>query len=387
MKNNIDYTKKCIQYNKLDVEKYLKDLKLVGSLSGLFSDSDTPLLHYRVTENLYCADFDAENLARADVSADAKLKTHGIGIKTFTEGNKKTLQKIAEFNSQQILYSNLNGIEKIKKIAELRNKRLEFTKNAYGLNDLIYHCIVRNREGFFLYEEKMNFINIDKIKLINESQHTYIFKDDKEEYKFDASKSTLYKRFITETYFAYIKVDILTDPIDALRKISISNEDVIIDFSESVIIPLYSYNKNGEKVIFPKSGLNQWNAGGRARDHDEVYIPFNSSLREMYEGFFPPRDTPFEVVLPNGQKMTMKLCQENCKALMSNPNKALGKWLLRDVLKVPYGKIISYDDLLEIGIDSVSFKKVEDKKYFLDFKNVGEFEKFINKEYLNDVDN
>lgn len=83
----------------------------------------------------------------------------------------------------------------------------------------------------------------------------------------------------------------------------------------------------------------------------------------------------------------MKLCQENCKALMSNPNKALGKWLLRDVLKVPYGKTISYDDLLEIGIDSVSFKKVEDKKYFLDFKNVGEFEKFINKEYLNDVDN
>ena len=137
-----------------------------------------------------------------------------------------------------------------------------------------------------MYEEKMNFINIDKIKLINESQHTYIFKDDKEEYKFDASKSTLYKRFITETYFAYIKVDILTDPIDALRKISISNEDVIIDFSESIIIPLYSYNKNGEKVIFPKSGLNQWNAGGRARDHDEVYIPFNSSLREMYEGFF-----------------------------------------------------------------------------------------------------
>lgn len=116
MKNNIDYTKKCIQYNKVDVEKYLKDLKLVGSLSGLFSDSDTPLLHYRVTENLYCADFDAENLARADVSADAKLKTHGIGIKTFTEGNKKTLQKIAEFNSQQILYSNLNGIEKIKKL-------------------------------------------------------------------------------------------------------------------------------------------------------------------------------------------------------------------------------------------------------------------------------
>lgn len=377
--NNIDFTKKSIPYNQFDVEKYLNDLKLVGSLSMLFSDSNIPLLHYRATENLYCADFNATNLARADVSADAKLNYYGVGIKTFTEGNRKTLQKVAEFNSQQSLYTNLNGIEKIKKIAELRNKRLEFTKTAYGLKDLIYHCIVRNKDGFFLFEETMNFIDIDNIKLITESSHTYIFTDGIEEYKFDSSKSTLYKRFITETYFAYIKVDILTDPIETLRKISISNEDVIIDFSQSIVIPLYS-KKNGEKYIFEKSGLNQWNAEGRARDYDEIYIPFNSILREKYEGFFPPRDTPFEVILPNGKTMSMKLCQDNCKALMSNPNKELGKWLLRDVLKIQYGKIITYNDLLEIGIDSVSFKKIDDKKYSLDFRNVGEFEKFFNKE-------
>ena len=382
---NVDFTKKCIQYNKLEVEKYLKDLKIVGSLSGLFSDSDIPLLHYRATENLYCVDFDATNLARADVSADAKLKAHGIGIKTFTEGNKKTLQKVAEFNSQQSLYNDLTGIDKVKKVAELRNKRLEFTKVAYGLSDLIYHCIVRNKDGFFLFEEKMNSIDINNIRMINQSQHSYIFTDGIEEYKFDSSKSTLYKRFVTDTYFAYIKVDILTEPIEALRSISIANEDVILDFSQSVIIPLYSM-RNGEKTIFSKSGLNQWNAGGRARDFDEVYIPFNSTLREMYEGFFPARDIPFEVILPNGDTMSMKLCQENCKALMSNPNKALGKWLLRDVLKVPYGQVITYNDLLEIGIDSVSFKKIEDKKYLLDFKNVGEFEKFINKEYMSDID-
>ncbi len=382
---NVDFTKRCIPYNKLEVDKYLKDLKLVGSLSGLFSESEIALLHYRATENLYCADFNAINLARADVSADAKLKSHGVGIKTFTEGNKKTLQKVAEFNSQQALYSNLHGIEKVKKVAELRNKRLEFTKTAYGLNDLIYHCIVRNKDGFFLFEEIMHFIDIDNISLTNETEHTYLFTDGIEDYKFDASKSTLYKRFVTDTYFAYIKVDILTDPIEALRKITVSNEDVVIDFSQSVIIPLYSM-KAGKKTIFSKSGLNQWNAGGRKRDFDEVYIPFNSTLREMYEGFFPKRDTPFEVILPNGETMSMKLCQENCKALMSNPNKALGKWLLRDVLKIPYGQIITYENLLEIGIDSVSFQKIEDKKYLLDFKNVGEFEKFINKEYMSDFD-
>ena len=82
----------------------------------------------------------------------------------------------------------------------------------------------------------------------------------------------------------------------------------------------------------------------------------------------------------------MKLCQENCKALMSNPNKALGKWLLRDVLKIPCGQIITYQNLLEIGIDSVSFKKVGNNKYMLNFENVGEFEKFLNKEYMRDFE-
>lgn len=382
---NIDFTKKCISYNNLEVEKYLKDLRMVGSLSGLFSDSEIPLLHYRATENLYCLDFDATNLARADVSADAKLNKHGIGIKTFTEGNKKTLQKVAEFNSQQSLYNSLDGIAKVKKVAELRNKRLEFTKSAYALTDLIYHCIVRNKDGFFLFEEVMHEIDIVNIKLISESSHTYLFSDGIEEYKFDASKSTLYKRFITETYFAYIQVDILSEPIDALRKISISDKDVIIDFSQSVIIPLYSL-KNGAKVIFSKSGLNQWNAGGRVRDLNEVYIPFNSTLREMYEGFFPQRDTPFEVILPDGKLMSMKLCQENCKALMSNPNKDLGQWLLRDVLKISEGQVITYDNLLEIGIDSVSFQKIGDRKYKLDFKNIGEFEAFLGKDYMSDID-
>lgn len=378
---NIDFNKKCIQYNQLEVEKYLKDLKLVGSLSGLFSDSDIPLLHYRATENLYCADFNATNLARADVSADAKLNNHGVGIKTFTEGNQKTFQKVAEFNRQQSLYADLNGIDKVKKVAELRNKRLEFTKTAYGLKDLIYHCIVRNKNGFFLFEEMMNFIDINNIKLKdNINPHTCVFTDGREEHKFDSSKSTLYKRFVTKTYFAYVKVDILTEPIEILRKILISREEdeALSDFSQNLVVPLYS-TKFGKKFIFEKSGLNQWNAGGRARNYDEVYIPFNSILREMYEGFFPPRDTPFEVVLPSGTTMTMKICQENSKALMSNPNKDLGKWLLRDVLKIPYGQLITYEDLLEIGIDSVSFKKINDKKYLLDFKNVGEFERFMNK--------
>ena len=86
--------KSRINYNKQELDNYLKDLQVVGALSYLFSDNDIPLFHYRVTENLYCMMFGAENLSRSDVSVDAKLRTYGIGIKTFVEGNKKTFQLI-----------------------------------------------------------------------------------------------------------------------------------------------------------------------------------------------------------------------------------------------------------------------------------------------------
>jgi len=393
MKNNVNFNAKRINYNQLEVENYLKDLRLVGSLSGLFSDSEVPLLHYRATENLYCAGFGAENLARSDVSADAKLKTKGIGIKTFIEASN--LQKVAEFNSQQELYKDLVSLEKIKKVAELRNNRLRFTIDAYGLNELAYHCIIRNKEGFYLFEEKMNFIDVDNIKLQNEKSHMYFFTDGVEEYKFDASKSTLYKRFVTNEYFAFVAVDILTNPLEALRKISLDKDEEVITFPETIIVPLYSTDRAGQKIIYPKSGLNQWNAEPRLntktgksspRNLGEVYIPFNSVLREVYENFFPPQDTPFDVELPNGNHMSMKICQQGGKALMSNPNKDLGEWLFNDVLKLPLGKIVTYDMLLEIGIDAISFQKLGESKYKIGFRSVGEFEEFMKEKTLPDYE-
>ena len=62
---------------------YQKMLGILGSLTNLFSESEVPYLNYRITENLFCRSFNAKNLARADVSADASLNNMGIGIKTF----------------------------------------------------------------------------------------------------------------------------------------------------------------------------------------------------------------------------------------------------------------------------------------------------------------
>ena len=360
-----------INYNKQELDNYLNDLQVVGSLSSLFSDSDIPLLHYRVPENLYCSLFGAENLARADVSADAKLRTYGIGIKTFVEGNKRTFQKIAEFNSQVELYKDLEPINKVKKIAELR---ITFTKDVHNINNMIYHCIVRNHNGFFLFEEDMFLINVDKIVLDEVNKHIYKFHDDLAEYQFNESKSTLYKRFVTEDYFASIPVSILENPMEALRKLNLSGE--VAEITEILMLPLYTYDRSTKrKIVAEKSGLNQWNASGRRRDPDEVYIPYPAEIRSINENFFPDRNTSFDVKLPNGKTLSMKVCQDGGKALMSNPNKDLGKWLLREILKIEEGVLVTYEMLLEIGIDAIIFEKTNNK-YKLNFVKVGKFEEY-----------
>ena len=119
-----------------------------------------------------------------------------------------------------------------------------------------------------------------------------------------------------------------------------------------------------------KSGLNQWNAGGRARSYDEIYIPYPKEYRDISVGFFPARDTPFDLELPNGETISAKVCQDDGKAIMSNPNRDLGNWLLRDVLKLEPGEIVTLDMLDNLGINAVMFTKHADGKYSIDFTNV-----------------
>lgn len=357
-----------IKYEKGVLNKYLEDLQVVGAISSLFSDSSTPMLYYRATENLFCNATGATNLARSDVPADAKLGDIGIGIKTFLEQNKKTYQKIEEFNNQHSLYGDLEPMAKILKIAELRNKRLSFTMNTYGIKQMIFHCIVRNSTGFHFFEEPMDFIDIDKIKIQKINKNTIDFTDEKHNYKFNITKSTLYKQFITNEYFADIKVVIAENPLSLIQKPDIDSVVTITD-KEIAIMPLYSTKKDGEKYIPEHSGLNQWNAAGRKRDVSEVYIPFPAKLREKYADFFPPREQCFDVKLPSGKFISMKVCQDSGKALMSNPNKDLGQWLLRDILLLQEQELATYDKLLELGIDSVVFEKNKDF-YNLDFRYI-----------------
>jgi len=356
-------------------DKYKEYLQIIGSLSNLFSSSDTPYLYYRIAEKMFCKAFEADDLSRGDVSYDAKKGLLGIGLKTFLRANNKSIQKIAEFNKDRDSYNELNDRDKIYKISELRNARLDFTNSLYGIEKSIYHCIIRDKGKFFIFEENTEKINIEAISNIKSTKSSIFFNDGSYEYCFSLSKSTLMKRFLTNSFVDSFDVDILNDPLDALYSLinEGSNNMTSSRIKETVYLPLYgSHGK-----VYEGSGLNQWNAKGRQRDPNEVYIPIPMKFHIHKPDFFPSKDTIFTLRLPNGEKLNVKVCQENGKALMSNPNKALGKWILRDLFKLEEGELVTNDTLLLYGIDSVRIDKIDDLEYEINFARTDSYERFM----------
>lgn len=372
-----------LEHQSEEQRKYYSQLlKAIASISRLFSEAPEPYIAYRATENLFCKAFDAENLSRSDASADASKDKVGIGLKTFTNKNGRTMQKVAEFNSDHILFNSLEPKEKIIKIAELRNKRLETTKRIFELDELIYHCVVRNAGNIQVFETPMPYIQIDAIKDVQVSKtgSSITFSDPSGEYSFNVSKSTLYKRFVTENVLLKIPASILEDPFSEIEKL-ISESGLIfsdVRVQPHVFLPLYS-TKGGVKHVQEKSGLNQWNASGRPRDPNEIYIPIPKWIHKKFPNFFPGREVPFELMLPNRDTLSAKLCQDGSKALMSNPNANLGKWLLRDVLNLTERELLTYEKLQTIGLDSVVIYKVDNEHYDIDFTRIGSYEQFADE--------
>ena len=396
-----------------DRENYKNMLRIVGKLSRLFSTAQEPYLYYRAHENIFAKYFDVDNNARSDDSADAYNSTTGVGIGLKTWVGQDN-QKVAEFGRLRPQYEHLEGMELIQRIAEYRNTRIRTTMNSHGLQEMLYHIVKRVPGAMRIYEAAFDYINTENIVLDENrgnANSTY-FTDGNHTYHFSRSKNTLYMIFDDMELMDEFEVEIADDPYELLESVLGTPEDAREAFIERVTqyqqlcLRLYATDRDGRKYVPERSGLNQWNAGGRARNQDELYIAYLKEDRERDMTFFPPRDTTFTLVLPDGTEMDAKVCQRAYrklsqdeydalseeekqiedekslvgKSVMSNPNKALGKWLLRDVLQIEPNTVVTYDMLRVYNIDSVMFTKVSERRYTVDFCELGTYERFYGLE-------
>ena len=373
-------------FAELDIEnkgQYIQLLTAVAKLSGLFSESSIPFVNYRVAENIFCKSFSADNLSRSDTAFDASYKSIGIGLKTFTCPTNASTEKVAEFNSLSRELGTFNGKGLALKLAEYRNERIDLANRLYNIQNSLYHIVARKDNELILFETDYEKIDINNINSVKTSSASLQFEDGKNLYRFNYSKSTLFRKFYIPEKAYRVPIDIIEDPYNLLLELFENKNlkpatDKLIRGVNYVVLPLYGINKK-QKFVFEKSGLNQWNAAGRARDFGEVYIPIPIEIHRQFPDFFPDKDVDFNLKIPTNEIFSAKVCQQNSKALMTNPNKALSDWLLRKIFKLEEGEIATIEQMNELGFDSVIIEKISDSNFRIDIMPTNSYERFINQ--------
>ncbi len=405
-----------------DFRTYSRYLGAVGALSDLFSDNDTPLINSRTAERLFVYLSGARDLARKDNSFDAALGSRGVGVKTFTcvSRNSTSMQKIAEFSNlhDRESFRGLSARDLVQQVSVLRNHRLQSNAQQYGiaLETSFYHCLVRIPDGILIHETRMLPINLSSIKPLGstgkpldrwpnkiDSSAAIHFTDGHKHYSFHLGKSVLSMRFnMSEDWTSdLIRVKLIPQVFEFLLRVVPAPGRLKSDSSglliqrpsaiprpeapESIVLPLYSPKS---REIAPRSGLNQWLANGskRRRSFGELYVPLPRMVHSIAPGFLPPANTSFRASLSNGMLISVKVCQQGGKALMSNPNSDLGRWIATAIdgsqaeaeLRFRKRHGYSYRDLVGMGSDCLVISKTSDSEiYTIEFGPVGGFEDFV----------
>jgi len=413
-----------------DGSLYQELLQSVAAMTLLFSDGPQAYIDYRFVEKLFVLATKGKDISRSDKVFDAivgKPQNIGVGVKTFMiPGNAQTsLEKVQEFTrfSGSGAFDNLGKAEIAYKAAEYRNNTVLADSQEYGIDisNSIYHCLVRSGGAGVIHEEPYPLINLEKIHPIDVQGRTLDnfpdgnkgirFSDGTNIYSYSKSKSVLMKKFDLTLYKTLPPIPLTIDP-DIWKKISGSvveqslvealivsetqmpvTEDPtkLIPGVDFVVLPLYS-TRGATKTVEVASGINQWNAGGRLRKYGEAYIPIPAIIHRLAPGFFPEREAPFDLVLPNSKDpVSAKVCQQGSKALMSNPNDRLCRWLYKvidtkfsdyDFDRSPNREPFTYDDLQRVGRDSIIVIKDRTSshtKYEIRFAELGSYEDFTDQ--------
>ena len=408
---------------------YKNAMEKISLLTPLFSDGETAYIPYRFVERLFAKCANATNIAQSNAVFDTRLASgSGVGVKTFvmnTSANSK-FEKVQEF-TKRAGRTKLNSLPKkqiMEQVSIYRNASIISDSYEYeiDLTSSIYHCFIRKPGKGLVLEEKYELIDFDSLSpcdksgndlsKFDESSRDFFFTDHKNVYSYSKSKSVLMKRFqlvpenckiefelpmdpeIWSLYYSGISTSmgLVSNPLDLIgQDEEIEDVDVKLHFAtpgkDFVVLPLYA-TRYKIRTVSSRSGINQWNARGRARKFGEAYIPIPKAVRKSFPDFFPSRFTKFDLNIPGSQNpISVQICQDDGKALMSDPNIDLCGWVykvidpnfvLSDLGTYIERKPFTYEDLLKVGKDCVIVSKDSNSlQYEISFGPIGGYEDFL----------
>lgn len=161
------------------------------------------------------------------------------------------------------------------------------------------------------------------------------------------------------------------------------------DIEEWIIITKHSFPPGGEEesgehggqsmdlTLLSSRGDGTYNAGGglnwgqptegrNTRDPNEAYIPVPAEGGRS--GFFPGRGEHFTVLTDDGYTLIMVRAQAGGKGLETPQKNALLGEYLRRRIGVEDGAFITRADLEAYGRTDVTFTKIDEETYLMDFR-------------------
>ena len=147
----------------------------------------------------------------------------------------------------------------------------------------------------------------------------------------------------------------------SLEQITLLNRETSPEL-ESVRLPLVM--RNGE--VHRSSGLN-WAFRGNnlTRNKDEAYIPVPAPVQRMK--FFPERTVEFTILTDDDYSFIGRVAQDNGKAIHSRPRNSIMGAYFRRRMSLPSQSFVETSDLDNYGRRDVTFYKLDDETYYMDF--------------------
>lgn len=422
------------KYSEIERNNYESYLKMYGTLSAMFnqksSETGAPYLDSKFQETVYARCFSSENVDIGNTPHDIRStfgnRKVGIGLKTWLN-SKSSYQKVMQIKA------NRDDIEAIQdqpkelaiKLSQIKNYRMITDYKRLGLerNGNIYHYVTRDAGKMTLFETSYPLIDIKSLKPNELTSKSFKFSDKSKRYKYTFADSQIWMSFDPSDPYTYeldsFNVDIKSDPFSFLKTAFNSSTQLnkSVEKKDYLYLPLYSYRL---KEVPKKSGLNAWNGlpkskgSSTLRPEGEAYIPIPKSLWVKKPHWVDPEvdmskyklyqkqtgNSSYEINLhmPDGKVFPALFGQSDFKALETNPQSILGKWILnvlgidhpqRYIYDKPSNNTVTMELLQELGFDSVKLwheDKGNNREVWIDFASYGSFERFMNDQITNDID-
>lgn len=114
-----------------------------------------------------------------------------------------------------------------------------------------------------------------------------------------------------------------------------------------------------------RSGLNWGQRPEYNREANQAYIRLTSDIYRS--DFFPPIAVHFTLLTDDGKILVCARAQQNGKAIETPHNNSLIGEYFRNRLGVANGEPVTTEDLIRYGRTDVTFHKVDDETYYMDF--------------------